>query len=246
MGKITYQECVVLRVIRWRDDRFILNLLGKDWCVFTASWSLPKSKKVKKPLHPELFQNIQATLQKHHDGMIRLRDYRETKSPDPTSLSNYLGLNTLSRYFLIACSEGPDRGPWHIWQKHQYLDLMQPIHRLSLHAELAYHSGVWPDGHYCETCNSTIESQVFIDQAALLCKNCQDGGQMIHVDSIKWIQNFFYKSNSPNPHELEIESLSLWLKRRLPEQTQKDKTMRKLWSIYKKRLSSSIPRTLHA
>ena len=229
MGKMVYQKCVVLKMLRWKDDRFIVTLLGKKWCVFSAIWTLPKSKKTKKFQHPELFQNIEATLQVHIDGLHRLRDYRECPSPERQELEHYLGLNLMARYFLLSCEEAPDPGPWHIWQRHQKNNLLATEARLNLVAELCYHNGTWPAGDFCENCNKTLDQKAYLEFASLSCQKCQVNGFLLKPESHFWLQHKFLLSRTQAPVLNDQLHLLNWLKKRLPDQCLRDRIFRKLW-----------------
>lgn len=238
MAKIVYQDCVVLKMLRWKDDHFIITLLGKQWCVFNAIWALPKAKKTRKHLHPELFQNLQATLQIHPDGLHRLRDYRELPSPDVRNLEIYNSLNFLARYFILNCEEAPDPAPWHIWQRFQKQTSSSVELSLNLLAELCYHNGTWPAGDYCEGCNAPLYGKAWFDSKALLCQNCQDSGTPCSNSSLHWIQNRFLHAHLQAPDIQDLKKLLFWLKNRLPDHTFRDRIIRKLWQTHQHHLFS--------
>lgn len=236
MAKIIYQDCVVLKILRWKDDRFIITLLGKQWCVFNALWALPNTKKTRKPIHPELFQNLQATLQIHADGLHRLRDYKEQPSPDIQNLETYLGLNFLARYFLLNCEEAPDPAPWHIWRRFQNQDSISLEQSLDLIAELCYHNGTWPGGDFCESCNTPLHHKAYLDYNSLLCQSCQSTGTLCSPQSLNWLQQRFLFPKIQAPEKQDLKKLLLWLKNRLPETIFHDRIIRKLWQNHQQQI----------
>jgi len=229
MGKIIYQDCVVLKILRWQDDKSILTLLGKHWCVFSALWTLPKAKRTRRLVHPELFQNIHASIQPHTDGLHRLRDYRETPHPECKELSQYFGLNFLSRYFILTCEEGLDSGPWHIWQNHQNFNFQQASQVLNLMCELCYHAGTWPSGYHCEICNKKLNDEVYLEQSILACQHCQSSKFPIPQHYLNWIRKRFLQSNTALLDTPFISVLLFALNKRLPEQAFHDNILKKLW-----------------
>jgi hypothetical protein len=147
-------------------------------------------------------------------------------------------LNFLARYFIINCEEAPDPAPWHIWQRFQKHQNAKLEHSLNLMAELCYHNGTWPAGDYCEACNAPLHQRAYLDSSALLCQKCQDAGSSCSNASLNWIQQRFLHAHLQCPEIRDLKKLILWLKQRLPENTFRDRIMRKLWQNHQQHIFS--------
>ena len=228
MRKIAYQDCEVLRITPWTDDKLILTLLSKEQSLFSALYKVPqKTRRLEKDNFPNLFQSIQGALQFHPEGKHKLRDFDVTETPQPLSLQRYGGLCLLSRILQLTLAEHhADPQGYSLW-KQQQLGEFDLSHWTEILCDLHFIWGTWPSGQYCEICGETQSSLGFREKW-ITCSKCHPSAEMLSQHLLAWLKFRYRKPKGLALDPKDAKLLRRYLWRRLPDQIHGDLIFRRL------------------
>jgi len=227
LSRVVYQTCTVLKSTPWNEDQWILTLLSRERCLFSALWKRPSRRRLAEDLQPNLFQTLQGVLSFKDDGHHKLRQFEVLQLPPSGELLAYDRLNLMARIFqwLLFEHQG-DPQPFALWQKHQH-GLRNILDWTDFLADLLLVQGGLPDKIQCSNCKDT--DQPGVDTKGVpTCQRCHPRVTPISRDALRWLAHRHKAHRWLAPIPADAKLIEPYLGSCLPEKMWQDPIISKL------------------